>query len=180
VERRWPALDGRTATQLFHYDALGRPESATAPALLGDSPPGSDFVQYDLLGRPVLHRRPAGETTRWRYAGLTRTTTTPRGHEQVEHTDEVGRTVRVVDTDGGVTRYGYGPFDALIGVVDAEGSVIRTEYDAWGRRLVEDDPALGRRQTFYDALDRANRLDLADKAGIYASRWRDQFIIVLH
>lgn len=135
----------------------------------------STFI-YDALGRTTAETDALGNLTRTTYESIG-----PLGLERVTTVDPLGNSMQVTKDlkrrvaqerqqrtlpDGTIevatTRYVYDRQDRQIQTIAADGSVLRSEYDASGQVVAAVDP-LGRRLTFmYDDLGRQIKTTFAD------------------
>ncbi|WP_207217691.1 MULTISPECIES: FG-GAP-like repeat-containing protein [Sorangium] len=107
---------------------------------------------HDATGRIAWHRAAWGAETRYRYLGRTVEVEGPGGRVTTIENDALGRPVRIVDPEGGVTSYAYGPFGGLWTVTDPGDAKTTTERDAYGRVRRHIDPDRGTAVAHYDGF----------------------------
>ena len=155
-------------------DPYGRVTNQTRP----DGVSATSFT-YDSMGRLTSEIGPlAGQQATWTYSFLT-TTRTNKGAtsdangssiDQVDVTvhDEADRVISRTEKVGAmstspggtagsshdiITKYVYGPFDAVRDIVDTNGNTIHNDYDTAGRRWQVKDPDAGNRTYHFNGFD---------------------------
>lgn len=187
VRRVYPNFLGDNLIEAgkLERDALGRVIRAYEPFERGrESEARYTQTDYDAFGRAWRTVAPSGESgqivTTTAYKGRETTTTVsnagggaglPAGAPQTKTSvrDEQGRVARVIDAEGKVVRYEY---DALGNLVktDAGGVVTSIEYDRRGRKTGIDEPNTGTTRYAYNALGESIR-EIDAKGQVVAIRY---------
>lgn len=129
------------------YDALGHVNSVSNPYVPGSASTttnGTTYYAYDVLGRTtgILYQDGKSLQTN-QYSGNTVTVTDPAGNQRKIHSDALGRTTTVWETDGSSqtpsmeTDYSYDVLNNLKGVTQWGGS--NGSSDARSRSFYYDD-----------------------------------------
>jgi RHS repeat-associated protein len=147
-------FDGTWIEQARRYDVLGRVVAVTRP---GFGAPSDDVTvyAYDDLDRLAQVTTPDQQVTTIASSFYETKTTDPLGHVRSIRRDRDDRPIEsaAVTAKGEVrTTYAYGDFDQLETTTDAEGNVVRAQYDRRGRRTRVDDPDTGYRTFTYDGF----------------------------
>jgi RHS repeat-associated protein len=156
------------------YDQQGRVAQKSEPYF--DSDPAAvalssstlvwTTTQYDLLGRPTSIQRPdptatttAGvATTTIAYTDLRVATTTPptvnnpQGQTTTQVRDSQGHVIEVIDAIGSVLVRQYDAFGNLVATFDQYGNSVTAAFDLRGRKYQTNDPDMGQWTYGYDAL----------------------------
>jgi RHS repeat-associated protein len=138
------------------YDALGRVEKVSRPALAGD-PLYNTTTSYDRRGRVISRQEPDGATVRHEYIGLETHTYDAKGvHSYTRETVDGEIESRYEDDPASTgwlrTRFEYGPFGEVTKSVAADGTTQTMTYDLLGRRIRHSDPAAGVTATTFNAF----------------------------
>ncbi|MDF1642708.1 MAG: SpvB/TcaC N-terminal domain-containing protein [Pseudomonadales bacterium] len=151
---------GQTIQTDTHYDTVGRVVKVSSPYFAGDT---VNWTQtgYDNYGRVKLVTLPDGSSSTISYDGL-QTTTTANGVEtptsealnqtQIEITNVLGETIKIIDAMQGVLTNTYDAQGNLLTVEGVDGEVITMEYDRLGRKILMVDPDKGTWSYQYNAL----------------------------
>lgn len=115
-------------TESFGYDSVGRRISAENELL-------SEFIQFDLLGRPLNRVDSRGFVTNWEW-------------------DDEGLLVQETRSEGERTLYRYDSMDRLVELEDTRVGLFEFEYDAGGQRTKTVYPRDFEIDFCYDALGR--------------------------
>ncbi len=156
---------------LVKYDEFGRSIASTYPVKeekgkigkvnleVDDITPTK--VYYDILDRDTLTILPDGTESRKTFGFgsdregnvqfLTRVTDA-NGKKTENFTDVIGRQTAVKSHGDIWTSFVYNPMNELLEVKDAEGNVIKSEYDKLGRRLIRIHPDAGTTVYTYDPV----------------------------
>jgi RHS repeat-associated protein len=169
------AMNGKTSRTLVTYDELflNKPSLVSVTKFTDDTSAEQDTAfLYDEAGRTTSITTSDGRVVQLAYAGLTTTTTDPRGNESYAIQDELGRVVKKVakmpasDTGGAReidTQYIWGAYSQLVQIIDANGNATKTVYDRLGRPSSSTDPDRGSRTFGFDAF--GNLVSLIDPKG---------------
>ena len=121
-------------------------------------------TDFDTLGRVIRTTAADGTETSVSYGDLRTTTTVSSAHkgyvinqQQVEVFNIAGDTLSMTDADNGVIQYQYDATGNLSQVTGADGSVIVTTFDDYGRKTAMNDPDKGVWQYQYNALGSLTR-----------------------
>ncbi len=143
-------FDGRVVVSDSRYDSRGRLWEEDQPRYLDQSAVLEQRYAYDALDRVVrLTVRDEGGVERSAttdYQGFTITRTNAKGYKKVDVNDALGLLAQTTDGAGVLnvlTRYKRDPFGNLSQTIDANGNVIKVEYDKLGRKTDLRDPDLG-------------------------------------
>lgn len=161
-----PRTDVADVTGYTYYAAndpdLGkRGNLATVTNALGQT---TQYLAYDLNGRPLRIVDPAGVVTTLTYDLRGRLTSRTVGEETTSYSyDPVGQLTSITLSDGTSITYTYDDARRLVAVTDSAGNRIEYTLDAAGNRIGEDiyDPSgnLAKSVTrVYDALGRLQSL----------------------
>ncbi|HEY2405464.1 MAG TPA: RHS repeat-associated core domain-containing protein [Polyangiaceae bacterium] len=107
------------------------------------------------------------------YDGLVATVSNGRGHATATTVDAAGRVVKVLDANGGVTTYSYGPFDQLRTVQDPVGQSTpghsRTiQKDDYGFATVVTSPDRGTENFAYSAFGNVTTATASGTTKVYS------------
>ena len=151
---------GETIQTDTHYDTVGRVVKVSSPYFAGDTVNWTQ-TEYDNYGRVKLVTLPDGSSSTISYEGL-QTTTTANGVEtptsealnqtQIEITNVLGETIKIIDAMQGVLTNTYDAQGNLLTVEGVDGEVITMEYDRLGRKILMVDPDKGTWSYQYNAL----------------------------
>lgn len=151
---------GQVRTWAWAYNALGLPETLTAPG-------GGVWRQaYDAAGNRTRVTDPAGAVTRFGFdaAGRVLMRTDPSGQVSTYTYDARGRRLSEAVGDE-VTRYTYTPTGLLASVLQPDGHQVQYQYDA-AQRLVGASDNRGAVITFtLDAMGHRLREQVQDAGG---------------
>lgn len=158
IERIVASFDGRDARTLTHYDALGRTDRVSRPALSGEQELYAQF-RYDLRGRVTSVTAPDGAQVRHQYRGReTHTYDAKNVHSYTLQTAD-GDVESSYEHDPNSaewlrTRFEYGPFGEPTKIVapHPDGTTQTMYYDPLGRRVRLQDPSSGTTITTYNAF----------------------------
>lgn len=152
---RGPSLT-RSIVDRTEYNARGKEALVSEAHYAGESG-RTRATRYDALDRPLVVQHADGTEVRHSYGLGTMTTIDEAGHRTISVEDVFGKQVQDQDfIDGAavITNYLYDERQNLVGIRDHAGNAWNYQYDSLGRRLVEDDPDLGRRTYSYDDAGR--------------------------
>ncbi|MCD9461084.1 fibronectin type III domain-containing protein, partial [Marinibactrum halimedae] len=121
----------------------------------------SDYDALGRVGQKVTEQTNGRLSIRYTYNGLT---TSAAVTADVGHNIEVQRTynsrdqlISTVDAEGGRTRYAYDANGNVIAIEDAQGNVIRADYDNLSRKRWVNDPNQGRTNFVYNRFGEPER-----------------------
>jgi YD repeat-containing protein len=160
-----PELNANTPRlmQVFEYDRLsGQVARQSVPTSEGTPDASLSFDEYDFdsLGREIRHVTPWNAVTTTKYDGLFLDVTEPLSIHTITQVDTLGRPGTITDAANGVTKYKYGPFDALFTVTDPGNAITKWTRDAYGRVRQLDEPDRGTTHYVNDAFgDMLSSLD---------------------
>jgi RHS repeat-associated protein len=147
-------MNGVAISVDYEYNALGHNIALTEPYFESDSAYWN-FIDYDLLGRPVETIEPDGRIDTVDYSGLTVASTIDHGGKNQTKTvvrDPLGNLVSVTDTVGKTIYYEYDSAGRQTSVIDPNNSQIDIAYDVFGRKSSMNDPDKGFWQYTYNGL----------------------------
>ena len=144
-------------TRISGFDLAGRPLGKTAPAD-GDDGNASRVTSYSYVGRE----------TRIHVCGNAGGTCLDMRRNQ----DSLGRFVRTLDAQGGLTRTWADGSGNVVALQDVAGSTIKASYNALGQRTAVNDPNQGSSSFGYNALGEV--LSSSDGRGISTSNSYDK------
>ncbi len=153
-----PTANTPRIMQKLEYDRLtGNVARKSVPIAEGTPETALKFEEYefDPLGREIRHTTPWGAVNTTSYDGLTvdsaDLTQTP-ALRTVTNLDASGRPQTITDAKGGLTKYVYGPFNALRSITDPGNDVTTWTRDAFGRVRTLDQPDRGTTTFVYDGF----------------------------
>jgi RHS repeat-associated protein len=132
--------------QVFEYDRLsGNVARKSVPTAEGTPDASLKFDEYDFdaVGREIRHVTPWNAVTTTKYDGILVEVNEPLLKHTIAQVDTLGRPVTIKDAKGGLTKYKFGPFDALFTVTDPGNAVTKWTRDAFGRVRQLDEPDRG-------------------------------------
>jgi YD repeat-containing protein len=144
-------------TRITGFDLAGRPLGKTSPAD-GDDGNASRVTTYSYVGRE----------TRIHVCGNVGGVCLDMSRSQ----DSLGRFVRTLDAQGGLTRTWADGSGNVVALQDVAGSTIRATYNALGQRIAVNDPNQGSSNFSYNALGEV--LSSTDGRGISTSNSYDK------
>lgn len=149
-----PSFDGRLVNVDTVHDAKGRVIRKSEPYFEGAATIYWTDIQYDLLNRPVLTRRPDSSTQQMIYRGLVETSINELGQTKTSVKDAAGRQIRVTDNLGTSIIYAYDAIGQMT-AMEVEGLAATRStftYDERGNKIADSDPDKGAWSYGYDAL----------------------------
>ena len=182
IKARSKLLDGSWSTVDTQYDALGRQTATSTP--YRSTPSFTRISGFDLAGRPLGKISPAdgddgnaSRVTTYSYVGR-ETRIHVCGNvggvclDMSRSQDSLGRFVRTLDAQGGLTRTWADGSGNVVALQDVAGSTIKASYNALGQRTGVNDPNQGSSSFSYDALGEV--LSSSDGRGISTSNSYDK------
>jgi RHS repeat-associated protein len=150
VQRDVTGFNGQTIVRLTSYNGQNIVAEQDGPCFYGNSNcsgSASELYSYDELGRidSALDQNKNGP--KWAYSGLKTTHYDAVGNQRYLIRDQLGRIQKsaAISTDAHEipTTFGYGPFNRLSTVTDAEGDTTAFARDVRGRTTSILDPDAG-------------------------------------
>ena len=141
---------GETIQTDTHYDAVGQVAKVSSPYFAGGVKNWTE-TGYDHFGRVTHVTLPDGSSSTISYEGLQTTTTNALDQTQIEITNLLGETVKIIDAKQGVLTNTYDAQGNLLTVEGVDGEVISMEYDTLGRKTSMTDPDKGTWSYQYNA-----------------------------
>lgn len=123
------------------YDQRGRLEKVSLP-FRGETASHWNTYSYDAYNRPVGLTEASGKTSAWHYGRLW-TMETKDGITTTRTFDQLGAVVKAEDP-GGIITYEIRPDGQPSRIVAPGNAVTSFSYDNFGRRLIIDDPSVGK------------------------------------
>ena len=148
-------FDGDMVFRRQRYNVFGQPVRATRP--FKDFAGPVTVSTYDTLGRPVKIQTPDTAATFFTHTMYSVLQVGPLQRTSKIVTDKDGRIIESRDVAATPTKYGYGPFDQILSIEDAQGNVTAIQRDKLGRRIRLDDPDRGTTVFDHNALGELRR-----------------------
>ena len=186
-DQRTGARTSATSCVDTAYNEAGLVASSSRPYPAGGAAAHFFTFEYDPLGRVLARHRPNGEVETTVYEGRTATTTEANPQRSRTRT-VVGERGELVESTSGLgsssvssASYVYGAFGALRRI-DRPGASTKITTDAYGRRVVLDDPDTACTATTYNAFDEVDTVadhfdskDCSDLRGAHTAQYfRDE------
>lgn len=162
---------GQFVTKEIQYDLLGRKVKESEPYFEGQSASQWNIIAYDDSVFPAKIKTTAysGKQTETSVLGLTTNVKELNGYARTtkKTVDALGNIVSSTDK-GGTVSFNYNAAGEQIRAVYAENK-ITTQYDAWGRKSMFNDPSNGIYQYEYNGLGQIKKIvsPKGDKQMIY-------------
>ncbi|WP_431045779.1 RHS repeat domain-containing protein [Roseateles sp. L2-2] len=155
VQTRSWGFDGRQVFTQKIFNGKGLLERSSRAYFAGAQQVFAE-TYYDDLGRPTELRLPADnggqDVSTTVYQGLRTTSTNAKSQQRVEIRGVLGSVRRLIDARGYSMSFVHDGFNALTRVFDAKGNQTAIDYDLRGRKTQLNDPDLGVRRYWTNAL----------------------------